>query len=304
MCDAVVRPPKHRYSAAMKTLANVCIIIGISLWLGVRLVHAQDITTNITIHIPEGPYWTGSSPAEREAAYRLDETAYGHSRTRDQRWYENERAPKEIRLPAYRITRNLITNREYAAFIHATKHQPPDVSDTVWRGYGLIHPYERTRRHAWTPDGNYPQGRENHPVVLVSLNDAMAYARWLSSATDQLWRLPTEEEWEKAARGTDARWFPWGNTFEPEYLNSHDMGPFDTVPIDSYPGGESPFGVRDAAGQVFEWTSSTYTAGRYVVKGGSWDDKGCGICRPAARHTRPQGLKHILIGFRLVLENL
>ena len=72
--------------------------------------------------------------------------------------------------------------------------------------------------------------------------------------------------------------------------------------VTAHPTGESPFGLRDAAGQVFEWTRTGAGKGRHIVKGGSWDDKGCGICRPAARHSRPDTLKHILIGFRLVSE--
>ena len=84
-------------------------------------------------------------------------------------------------------------------------------------------------------------------------------------------------------------------------MNSHDKGPFDTVPVDAFPNGASPFGMFDAAGQVFEWTATDAAGkGRYIVKGGSWDDSGCGICRPAARHSRPEDLKHILVGFRLV----
>ena len=71
-----------------------------------------------------------------------------------------------------------------------------------------------------------------------------------------------------------------------------------------FPEGASPYGLLDAAGQVFEWTATPASGGakRFVVKGGSWDDSGCGICRPAARHSRPGALKHILIGFRLVAE--
>lgn len=255
-----------------------------------------------TIHIPAGPFWTGSSPEEREMGYKLDEVAYHHSRTRDRRWYESERVSKQITTSSFWISQNLITNSEYAAFVRATNHRTPDVTSAVWQSYGLIHPYTRTRRHAWTDTTLYPDGRGNHPVVLVTISDAVAYVRWLTETTGQTWRLPSEEEWEKAARGTDGRQFPWGDTFDPQRLNSHDNGPFDTLPVGTYSNGASPFGMLDAAGQVFEWTSSTYTAGRYVVKGGSWDDKGCGICRPAARHTRPQDLKHILIGFRVVRE--
>ena len=142
----------------------------------------------------------------------------------------------------------------------------------------------------------------DHPVVLVSYEDATAYAAWLSAETGARWRLPSEDEWEKAARGREGWRFPWGERFEPGLLNSHDLGPFDTVPVGRYPGGASPFGMLDAAGQVFEWTATAAGQGRRIVKGGSWDDKGCGVCRPAARHGRPLALKHILIGFRLVRE--
>ena len=163
----------------------------------------------------------------------------------------------------------------------------------------MIHPYPRTRRHAWR-DGRLPKGRADHPVVMVSHADARAYAKWLSSETGRAWRLPTEVEWEKAARGTDGRHFPWGNTYNPTRLNSHDAGPFDTMPVGRFPNGASPFGLMDAAGQVFEWTSTRAGKARHRVKGGSWDDSGCGVCRPAAGHSRPDHLKHILVGFRLV----
>jgi toxoflavin biosynthesis protein ToxD len=139
-------------------------------------------------------------------------------------------------------------------------------------------------------------------VVLVSHADAEAYAAWLSRATGRHWRLPTEAEWEKAARGTDARRFPWGDAFEPTRLASNDAGPFDTVPVGSHSAGASPFGMLDAAGLVFEWTATPERPDRFIVKGGSWDDRGCGVCRPAARHGRPAELKHILIGFRLARD--
>jgi len=258
-----------------------------------------DPPTPETIEIPRGPFVTGSDRAERDAAYNLDEAAYGHSRTREWRWYESEPKRHRAETGTYRIARTMVTNAQYHAFVRATGHPAPDVDRETWASYGLVHPFPRTRRHAWT-SGAPPAGRGDHPVVLASVADARAYAAWLSARTGTTWRLPTELEWEKAARGTDGRRFPWGDVFDPARLNSHDRGPFDTVPVGRYPDGASPFGLLDPAGQVFEWTSTTAGAGRYVVKGGSWDDKGCGICRPAARHSRPGNLKHILIGFRLV----
>ena len=256
-----------------------------------------------TVPVPAGSFIAGSDAAEREAAYRLDEAAYGHSATRKQGWYDSERIRAPVSLPAFRIARTPVTNAQYAAFVAETGHRAPDVDDRTWKGYGLIHPYARTRRHAWT-GGHPPERRGAHPVVLVSHEDAQAYLAWLSARTGRVWRLPSELEWEKAARGANGRRFPWGDEFAPARLNSHDSGPFDTLPVGRFPESASPFGLLDAAGQVFEWTASATRTGRFLVKGGSWDDSGCGVCRPAARHSRPAGLKHILIGFRPVLEGL
>lgn len=255
----------------------------------------------LVVAIPAGPFVAGSDAAEREYAYRIDAAAYGRPVTRDQRWYEGERERAAAETGAYAITVTPITNRQYAAFIRATGYRAPDVDRATWNSYGLIHPYARTRRFAWIR-GHPPRGRENHPVVLVSRADALAYAAWLTRATGRSWRLPSEPEWEKAARGTGGRYFPWGDEFETGRLNSHDSGPFDTVPVGSHPDGASPFGLLDAAGQVYEWTATMDGREGAIVKGGSWDDKGCGVCRPAARHSRPVNLKHILIGFRLVRE--
>jgi formylglycine-generating enzyme required for sulfatase activity len=253
--------------------------------------------------VPAGLFLRGSNRAEREAAYLLDEAAYGHNRTRVRKWYENEPERHSAELPAFEITRTPITNAQYAAFVAATGHPAPDVDAATWRGYGLIHPFARTRRHAWT-GGAFPAGRGGHPVVLVAHGDARVYAVWLSEITGRLWRLPSEAEWEKAARGPDGQRFPWGQAWDPARLNSHDLGPFDTTAVGAYSAGASPYGLRDAAGQVFEWTATPAPGAgeRFFVKGGSWDDSGCGVCRPAARHGRPAALKHILIGFRLVAE--
>ena len=252
-----------------------------------------------TVDIPAGPFIAGSTDDERALAYGLDEAAYGHSRTRDQGWYERERERAEAETDAFTIMQTPVTNQAYAAFISATGHPAPDVDAATWKGYGLIHPYDRTRRHAWV-DGRPPEGREEHPVVLVSHADAEAYAAWFSEITGETWRLPTELEWEKAARGLEGFTYPWGNDWDEEALNSHDLGPFDTEPVGSYLHGASPFDMLDAAGQVYEWTASRGGSDRFFVKGGSWDDKGCGVCRPAARHGRPADLKHILVGFRLI----
>lgn len=267
---------------------------------GVGIARAAD-PSPVVVSIPAGPFIAGSDGAERDYAYRIDAAAYGGPVTREQKWYDGERTRGTAETGAYAITVTPITNRQYAAFAKTTGHPAPEVDRAIWESYGLIHPFAQTRRYAWTK-GKPPRGREDHPVVLVSQADAKAYAAWLTRMTGRIWRLPDELEWEKAARGADGRYFPWGNEFDPARLNSHDAGPYDTTRVGSYSAGVNSFGLLDAAGQVFEWTATSSGAGRAIVKGGSWDDKGCGVCRPAARHSRPVGLKHILIGFRLVRE--
>lgn len=292
---------RRLYALALGLFAGPLAATG---WAQPAMAGPGEVPVPELVAVPAGPAVFGSDRAERDAAYRLDEAAYGHTRTRDWKWYENEPARHREDLPSFRITRTPITNAQYAAFVAATGRSAPDVDRATWAGYGLKHPYERTRRHAWVA-GRPPAGRAAHPVVLVSWADAAAYAAWLSEVTGRRWRLPDEREWEKAARGPDGRRFPWGEAWDPARLNSHDLGPFDTLPVGSFPTGASPYGLLDAAGQVYEWTATqagTETPSRYIVKGGSWDDSGCGICRPAARHGRPADLKHILVGFRLVAD--
>ena len=146
-----------------------------------------------TAPAPAGPFIAGSDAAEREAACRLDEAAYGRAVTRRQGWYDSERDRRTLHSPACRIARTPFTNAQYALFIAETGRRAPDVDAGTWKGYGLVHPWARTRRHAWA-GGRPPEGREAHPVVLVSHGDARAYAAWLSARTGRVWRLPTELE--------------------------------------------------------------------------------------------------------------
>jgi formylglycine-generating enzyme required for sulfatase activity len=122
-----------------------------------------------------------------------------------------------------------------------------------------------------------------HPVVNVSWYAAKAYAEWLATMTGEPWRLPTEEEWEKAARGKDGRIYPWGDEWEENAANVRARPPRQTSPIGAYPGDVSPYGIYDMAGNVSEWTGTMYPLEwddsytgehikrvRYALKGGSW----------------------------------
>ena len=243
------------------------------------------------VTIPAGEFWMGSTPEERDYGYRLDESLHGSTLARRQKWFEVE-TRRRLNMPAYRIDRRLVTNADYFRFVVATGHRAPFVNEQTWRGYRLVHGYATVLKFLWRGD-RPPASREQHPAVLVSHADAVAYCAWRGA------RLPSETEWEKAARGANGRYFPWGNTFDEDLLNSEDSGPFDTVPVGQYPDGQSPYGLLDMAGQVFEWTASLFRKEppRYVVKGGSWDDFP-GVTRSAARHGRHPELKHILVGFR------
>lgn len=247
--------------------------------------------------IPSGSFAMGSTRAEREYGYRLDETLHDSNVARTYGWFERE-TRRVVTLPDYRIDVYPVTNADYSRFVGATSHPAPFVGRAVWQAYGLIHEYEAVQRFLWI-DGKPPQDRLQHPVVLISQADAAAYCKWRGQQQGVSLRLPSEAEWEKAARGTGAAYFPWGDKFDPDFLNSFDRGPFDTVPVGQYPLGKSPYDIFDMAGQVFEWTSTRWEhdAAKFVVKGGSWDDLP-GVTRAAARHGRPTHLKHILIGFR------
>ncbi|WP_417813386.1 formylglycine-generating enzyme family protein [Thalassospira alkalitolerans] len=264
---------------------------------------AMAQTENVPIpdvaEVPGGWFFQGSDSVERQYAYQIDEHVYGHDISRRNRWYDVEIDKWHIYLPTYFIMTTPVTNDQYAAFIRDTGYASPDITSEDWESLGLIYGYDATRPFAWKGD-TPPRGKGNHPVVLVSWRDAQAYAQWLREKTGMRWRLPPEHYWEKAVRGPDGTFYPWGNIYDPNQLNSADRGPFETMPVGQFNAG--PYGLYDGAGQVFEWTSSSSQPGYRIVKGGSWDDRGCGVCRPAARHGRAEHTQHILIGFRLMYE--
>ena len=153
--------------------------------------------------------------------------------------YEDELVHK-LSLPEYQIARVPVTNAQYALYVQDIKVQPPE----HWRG------------------GQVPPGRENHPVVSINWNDALAYCGWLSEKTGKNVTLPSEAEWEKAARGDkDKRAYPWGDNWRELHCNSNELGLGETTPVGLFLNGASPYGCLDMSGNVWEWTRTI------------WDDK-------------------------------
>jgi formylglycine-generating enzyme required for sulfatase activity len=145
-------------------------------------------------------------------------------------------------LPAYYLDVHPVSNADYARFVAATGHTPP--------------------QH-WT-DGQYPEAIAHHPVVFVTWNDATAYAEWAGKT------LPSNQQWEKAARGTRGNVYPWGDQPTPAKCNVRENGVGTTTPVDCYQSGVSPYGVYDMCGNIWEWCSTQSKPGRHELKGGAW----------------------------------
>jgi formylglycine-generating enzyme required for sulfatase activity len=186
--------------------------------------------------IPAGEFLMGSDPEK------------------DRRAYENEQPQQRVYLPGYHIGRTPVTNAQYAAFVEASGYKPP--------------------KH-WV-DRKLPDHKEDYPVVYISWDDAMAYCRWLSKKNGQAYRLPSEAEWEKAARGTEGRIYPWGDAWELGRCNSNEGGRDDTTRVDAYLEGASPYGILDMAGNMWEWTGSLYRPYPYNPNDGREDPKAFG----------------------------
>jgi formylglycine-generating enzyme required for sulfatase activity len=204
------------------------------------------------------------------------------------------RPQHRVVLDAYYIGRYTVTHAQYARFVQATGHRVPSGSPE----------YNWDDKHK-TP----PQGKGDHPVVLVSWHDAAAYCTWAGL------RLPTEAEWEKAARGTKARIYPWGDPWDTARCNSSKGRKGGTTPVGAYsPAGDSPYGCADMAGNVWEWCADWHDAGYYahspsrnprgpdsgqcrVLRGGSWINVSDYV-RSAIRLRINPGGRDGIIGFR------
>jgi len=200
---------------------------------------------------------------------------------------DDEKPRHHVNLDAFAIDRYEVTNERYRRFVDASGHPPPRFG---------------------APVDPAILGGASQPVVGVSWLDAEAYCRWAGK------RLPTEAEWEKAARGEDGRVYPWGDLWDSSRANSKESGLGRSVPVGSYPTGVSPYGVHDMAGNVWEWVADWYAedyyqrsprrnptgpeSGRWkVLRGGSWGYLPS-LLRTSKRLSITPELRNTVVGFR------
>ncbi len=240
------------------------------------------------VEVPAGPFLMGSDPATDRLAF-------------DNEWWPGSSPQATVDLPAFYVGRYEVTVAQFGAFVEDTGYR---ASDEAFRG---------------PPD---------HPVAAVSWTDALAYARWLETTLSEWpetppelsrllrdgWRisLPTEAEWEKAARGSDGRIYPWGNEPRRDRAN---YGGRSTMPVGSFECPECPFGLLDMSGNVWEWTRSPYQPYPYdeandregldadalwVMRGGAFSDEERNV-RTGIRGGADPGVRRPFIGCRLVI---
>jgi formylglycine-generating enzyme len=233
----------------------------------------------------------------------------------------DERPVHRVTLSEFYIGRFPVTHDEYARFVRATGHPPPAIADLPMIASGGRDALFRELAAAYVWSGDQPPaGHGGHPVVLVTYDDAVAYCVWLSEEMGRVVRLPTEAEWERAARGgIDGHRYPWGNDIDASRGNfladraiKRQRG---TRPTGTYP--PNAYGLYDVCGNVWEWVSDWYSPDYYgmgdmenprgpdsgtmrVVRGGSWVNDDVTMLRCAYRHKVPPDTYAYSVGFRIV----
>lgn len=248
----------------------------------------NSIDGKVMVQVPAGEFKMGISDAQIKT---LVDTQRASASA-----FEIEKPEHNVNVAEFWIDRDLVTNADYKKFLDANPTYPiPDIDLQELKGWSWS---AQTR--------SFPPGRETMPVVLVTWNDANAYCKWAGG------RLPTEAEWEKAARGTDGRFYPWGNDWDKTKTAFGEKGSMDTSPVGAFPGGASPYGANDMVGNVWQWTSSILKnypyqatdgredqtqAGERVTRGGMYAF-GPAVSRANTRNKFTAGDKAISIGFR------
>ncbi len=229
--------------------------------------------------VPDGVFTMGSSDADIDWVLT---TFFSDSRE----WYLDETPQRKVYLKSYYIDKHEVTNEQYRQFLEAVPGREPKFWD------------------------NTRFSQPDQPVVGITWQEAVKYCKWKGK------RLPTEEEWEKAARGTDGRYYPWGNENDATLSNVRGMedGFRYPAPVGEIEEGKSPYGAFDMAGNVFEWTTDWYLPFEgnqhendmygtelKVIKGGSWQSN-MDLARSGIRGKAIPDQRQNYIGFRCVLR--
>lgn len=201
-------------------------------------------------------------------------------------WMGDE--PRRVETGAYEIADAPVTNAEYAPFVRRGYRERAHWSDAGW---DFIDRERIERPRFWDDPGWGAFLGPDQPVVGVSVHEAEAFARFRGA------RLPTEVEWERAARGDDGRGYPWGDDWIPA-LAAHRGGPRHTAPVRSFSGNRSPFGLYDCAGNVWEWCADWFAPGLRSARGGAWSAHPMQL-RCASRNAWPPEARFSHVGFRL-----
>ncbi len=269
-------------AAAIVILLRTGLIDDITKKISDRKVSSPSVDLTAMVLIPEGEFIMGSDK------------------------YAKERPQQRIDLDSYHFDRYLVTNEDFRKFVEATGYQ----TDAEKAGYGRVrydYRWKKVPGANWkSPDGlTAIDGKEKHPVTQVSFNDALAYCQWKGKD------LPTEAQWEKAARGTEGNEYPWGNSEPDDTLaNFGDIIGTTTV-VDKYTKGKSPYGVYDMAGNVYQWCKDFWSTGEresknpsgaadgneHVVKGGSFMEAVDNL-RSAYRDRYESNYSSYIFGFR------
>jgi len=228
---------------------------------GVGVDPETNLPDIVWCEVPAGPFVMGT---RKEDIPALVEKLGGEAE-----WYEWETPQQEETLPAFYISRYPITNEQFTAFVEAGGYQERG----YWTEAGWT--WKQGQDRTGPTDYGTPFNLPTHPVVGVTWYEALAFCRWLAERLSRgnsidgnlksaignrefVVRLPTEAEWEKAARGPDGRIYPWGNEPDPDRANYYDTGIGATSAAGCFPAGASPYGVLDMSGNVWEWCQTKW----------------------------------------------
>jgi iron(II)-dependent oxidoreductase len=274
-----------------------------------RLIKGEDGADMVLV--PAGAFWMGSAaPDIQVRVAECERTVKPENRAKCKEWFADEGPQRQVFLDAYYIDRHEVTNARFEKFVGANAYR----TTAEVEGWGWVlqpkegAPREKATGATWrAPGGPGTTAAATNPVVQVSWYDADAYCKWAGK------RLPTEAEWEKAARGVDGRRYPWGEDWNASRANG-DMGAKATRPVGSYPSGASPYDIHDLTGNVFEWVADWHDPAFYQkgqdrnptgpssgeqrgLRGGGWHSRPIAL-RAASRGSTVPDFRYNYTGFR------